>query len=251
MFAVFCTSLLILLFLSLVFLKEGSEESAARPKVFVIMGAPGAGKGSQAMRLAEEWQIPHVSTGDLFRDNLRQNTCLGKQVREYIDTGRLVPDALVVDLLFDRVEQKDCENGYILDGFPRTLEQAQAMEKRLGDSKELVVLNLDVPDEEIIARIINRLVCESCNIPYHKISAPPAVEGVCDSCRQALKQRSDDQEAVVQDRLKVYHQQTAPVEEFYREKNLLKTVDGCQSFEEVFMQLKQMAKSRQEELIGV
>ena len=201
----------------------------------VIMGAPGSGKGTQAERLCRDHSMPHVSTGDLFRENLSKGTPLGQKAKGYMDAGQLVPDELVLDMLFDRVSKDDCKGGYLLDGFPRTLGQAQALSERLGDESNLTVIDVAVQDETVVERITGRLVCQNCGHIHHRTFSPPAKEGVCDSCgSEALGQRDDDREEVVRERLRVYHEQTAPLVDYYGSRGLLRSVDGEQKPDEVY-----------------
>ena len=193
--------------------------------VLILLGAPGAGKGTQAMRLSEDLSLPHVATGDLFRMHLKNGTEFGTTAKGYMEAGKLVPDEVVLDMLFDRVEQPDCGDGYLLDGFPRTLPQAEALDGRLADVKTMV-LNLEVADETIVGRAAGRLLCKSCTSIYHKENSPPSKEGVCDNCGGELYQRKDDAADVVRERLKVYHTQTRPLVDFYAAKGVLRNIDG-------------------------
>lgn len=202
----------------------------------IMLGAPGAGKGTQAKMIAEKYGIPHVSTGDIFRANIKNGTELGTEAKKYMDQGLLVPDELTVKILLDRVAQPDCEKGYVLDGFPRTIPQAQVLDNaltELGDAIDYAV-NVDVPDENIVKRMSGRRACLSCGATYHIEHIPPKQEGVCDKCSQPLVLRDDDKAETVLNRLKVYHDQTQPLIEFYTEKGVLKTVDGTMGMEEVF-----------------
>jgi len=200
--------------------------------VVILLGGPGAGKGTQAARLSENLGLAHISTGDLFRENLKNDTELGKQARGYMDSGKLVPDELVLEMLFDRVAAPDCAAGYLLDGFPRTEPQAEALEAALGDTRPRV-LNLEVADEVIVQRASGRRLCRGCSAIWHATFNPPATEGVCGACGGELYQREDDQEEVVRERLSVYHAQTAPLVEFYSSRGLLVGVDGEQSPDDV------------------
>ena len=170
-------------------------------QVLILLGAPGAGKGTQAVRLADALSLPHVSTGDLFRENLSQGTPLGEKAKGYMDSGALVPDELVVDMLFDRVGRDDCGGGYLLDGFPRTVAQAEALGSRLGADDRVRVIDIEVPDSAIVERITGRLSCGGCGAVFHKTFNPPAAEGSCDRCGGALSQRADDSAEVVEKRL--------------------------------------------------
>ena len=202
----------------------------------IMLGAPGAGKGTQAKLIAEKYGVPHISTGDIFRANIKNGTELGKEAKEYMDKGLLVPDELTVRLLLDRVAQDDCKNGYVLDGFPRTIPQAEVLDKeliKLGDSVDFAV-DVDVPDENIIRRMSGRRACLNCGATYHIVNIPPKKEGICDVCGSELVLRDDDQPETVKNRLKVYHEQTQPLIEYYTGKGVLRTVDGTLPMEEVF-----------------
>lgn len=202
----------------------------------IMLGAPGAGKGTQAKLIAEKYGVPHISTGDIFRANIKNGTELGKEAKEYMDKGLLVPDELTVRLLLDRVAQDDCKNGYVLDGFPRTIPQAEVLDKeliKLGDSVDFAV-DVDVPDENIIRRMSGRRACLNCGATYHIVNIPPKKEGICDVCGSELVLRDDDQPETVKNRLKVYHEQTQPLIEYYTCKGVLRTVDGTLPMEEVF-----------------
>ncbi len=203
-------------------------------QVIILLGAPGAGKGTQAARLTESLSLPHISTGDLFRENLSKGTELGERARGFMDSGQLVPDELTVDMLFDRTSRADCSKGYLLDGFPRTLPQATALDQRLSNDVSLTVLNIDVPDEVIVGRSSGRLLCRGCSNIQHRQFSPPAQEGICDQCGGELYQRSDDHPDVVTERLGVYHAQTQPLVGHYSAQDLCCTVDGNRSPEEVF-----------------
>ncbi len=202
----------------------------------IMLGAPGAGKGTQAKMIAEKYGIPHVSTGDIFRANIKNGTELGMEAKKYMDQGLLVPDELTVKILLDRVAQPDCEKGYVLDGFPRNIPQANVLDKaltELGDSIDYAV-NVDVPDENIVKRMSGRRACLSCGATYHIVNVPPKAEGICDACGKELVLRDDDKPETVQNRLKVYHDQTQPLIDFYTEKGVLKTVDGTMDMKDVF-----------------
>ena len=202
----------------------------------VMLGAPGAGKGTQAKMIAEQYGIPHVSTGDIFRMNVKNGTALGMEAKQYMDKGLLVPDELTVKILLDRVAQDDCKNGYVLDGFPRTIPQAEVLDKALTDLNDKVdfAINVDVPDENIINRMSGRRACVSCGATYHIEYAAPKKEGICDNCGEALVLRDDDKPETVKKRLSVYHEQTQPLIEYYTKKGILKTVDGTVDPEDVF-----------------
>lgn len=205
----------------------------------IMLGAPGAGKGTQAERIAEKYQIPHISTGDIFRANIKEGTELGKKAKSYMDQGLLVPDSLTVDLVMDRIAQEDCKNGYILDGFPRTIPQAESLTEALKARGEALdfAIDVNVPDENIIARMSGRRACLSCGSTYHIVYAAPAKDGVCDKCGSALVLRDDDKPETVKKRLAVYHDQTQPLIEYYGEKKILHTVDGTKDMEQVFQDI--------------
>lgn len=202
----------------------------------IMLGAPGAGKGTQAKMIAEKYGLPHISTGDIFRANIKNGTELGKEAKEYMDKGLLVPDELTVRLLLDRVAQDDCKNGYVLDGFPRTIPQAEVLDEKLSELGEKVdyAINVDVPDENIVNRMSGRRACLNCGATYHIVSIPPKKEGICDVCASALVLRDVDKPETVQNRLKVYHDQTQPLIDFYEKKGVLRSVDGTLPMEEVF-----------------
>lgn len=202
----------------------------------IMLGAPGAGKGTQAKMIAEKCGIPHISTGDIFRANIKNGTELGAKAKEYMDKGLLVPDELVCDLVVDRIQQADCEKGYILDGFPRTIPQAEALENALNaiEQKLDYAIDIDVPDENIINRMSGRRACVGCGATYHVVFNPTKVEGKCDVCGESLILRDDDKPETVKKRLDVYHTQTQPLIDFYTKRNVLVEVDGTQSMEKVF-----------------
>ena len=210
----------------------------SKPNVIVLLGAPGAGKGTQAARLSVACELPHVSTGDLFRANLKQGTPLGEKARGFMDKGLLVPDELVLDMLFDRVAAEDCSGGYLLDGFPRTLPQAEALDARLDGGADVRAINLEVADETIVGRAAGRLLCRSCDAIAHLEFSPPAKAGVCDNGGGELYQRDDDKPEVVRERLRVYHDQTAPLVGYYEQQGVLTAVDGERAPDEVFADLQ-------------
>lgn len=202
----------------------------------IMLGAPGAGKGTQAKKIAAKYAIPHISTGDIFRANIKNNTELGQKAKTYMDKGELVPDELVVDLIMDRFKEADCTNGYVLDGFPRTIPQAEALDKALSANGESVdyAVNVEVPDENIINRMSGRRACVGCGATYHIQFNPTKVEGICDACGEKLILRDDDKPETVKNRLSVYHEQTQPLIDYYSKKGVLAEVDGTQSMENVF-----------------
>ncbi|MBO7600660.1 MAG: adenylate kinase [Lachnospiraceae bacterium] len=202
----------------------------------IMLGAPGAGKGTQAKMISEKYGLPHVSTGDIFRANIKNGTELGMESKKYMDAGQLVPDELTVKILLDRVAEDDCKNGYVLDGFPRTIPQAEVLEDALNKLNDKIdyAINVDVPDENIISRMSGRRACVNCGATYHIQYAPTKVEGICDKCGSELILRDDDKPETVKNRLDVYHKQTQPLIDFYSARNILKEVDGTVSMNEVF-----------------
>ena len=208
----------------------------------VMLGAPGAGKGTQANMIAEKYNIPHISTGDIFRANIKNGTELGKEAKGYMDKGQLVPDELTVKLLLDRVAQADCKNGYVLDGFPRTIPQAEVLDSELTKNGEKLdyAIDVDVPDENIIHRMGGRRACLKCGATYHVEYVPPKKEGICDVCGSELVLRDDDKPETVKNRLKVYHDQTQPLIEYYTKQNVLHSVDGTQDVNQVFSDITGM-----------
>lgn len=202
----------------------------------IMLGAPGAGKGTQAKKIAAKYDIPHISTGDIFRANIKNGTELGKKAKTYMDQGLLVPDELVVDLVVDRVNQQDCTGGYVLDGFPRTIPQAEALDKALASLGQKVdyAIDVEVPDENIINRMGGRRACVGCGATYHMEYAAPGKEGVCDTCGKELILRDDDKPETVKKRLDVYHEQTQPLIDYYTNAGILKEVDGTLNIDDVF-----------------
>lgn len=228
-----------------------AQKQVNQTVVLILLGPPGAGKGTQAAILSETLQLPHISTGDLLRSNIKEGTSLGMTAKGYMDQGKLVPDNLILDMLFDRVKEADCQKGYILDGFPRTLPQASAYDERLGTSGKTIALNLSLSQEEIINRLSKRLTCQECSAPYHLLHSPPKTVGKCDECSGTLIQRSDDKEEVIRKRLDVYETQTAPLIEYYSKENTLKQVSCSQSIDEVLTEildyLREIYRSLKEE----
>ena len=202
----------------------------------VMLGAPGAGKGTQAKMIADKYSIPHISTGDIFRANIKEGTPLGAKAKEYMDKGLLVPDELVCDLVVDRIKQDDCKDGYILDGFPRTIPQAEALTDALSKINDKIeyAINVEVPDENIVNRMGGRRACVGCGATYHIKYNPPKVEDVCDKCGEKLILRDDDKPETVQKRLDVYHEQTQPLIEYYTGQGVIAEVDGTVDMNEVF-----------------
>ena len=205
----------------------------------IMLGAPGAGKGTQAKKIAAKYQIPHVSTGDIFRANIKNGTELGMKAKSYMDAGGLVPDEITIGMLLDRIHEADCENGYVLDGFPRTIPQAESLTEALAGMDEKIdyAVNVDVPDENIISRMSGRRACLNCGATYHIVYNPPKQEGVCDVCGDKLVLRDDDKPETVQKRLSVYHDQTQPLIDYYEKAGVLKQVDGTQDMEAVFQDI--------------
>lgn len=202
----------------------------------IMLGAPGAGKGTQAKKIAEKYQIPHISTGDIFRFNIKEGTELGRKAKEYMDQGALVPDELTIGMLMDRIQKDDCENGYVLDGFPRTIPQAESLKKALSDRGQKVdfAINVDVPDEKIIDRMAGRRACLACGATYHIVYNPSRIPDVCDVCGAGLILRDDDKPETVKKRLSVYHDQTQPLIDYYKEAGVLVDIDGTQELNKVF-----------------
>lgn len=202
----------------------------------IMLGAPGAGKGTQAKKIADVCKVPHISTGDIFRANIKNGTELGAKAQEYMKKGLLVPDELTCDLVVDRIQQSDCKDGYILDGFPRTIPQAEALTNALNaiDQKMDYAINIEVPDENIIGRMSGRRACVGCGATYHLVYNPTKVEGVCDVCGEALILREDDKPETVKSRLDVYHEQTQPLIDYYKNQGILVEVDGTKNMDEVF-----------------
>ncbi len=205
----------------------------------VLLGPPGAGKGTQAARLVEKYNVPHISTGDIFRENIKNGTELGKKAQEYMNKGELVPDDLVIDIATDRLKRDDCKNGFLLDGFPRTVYQAEKLDeflKKEGVSLDKVI-DIEVEDQELVDRLTGRRVCKSCGASYNVKNIPPKEEGVCDKCHGDLEQRADDKEETVLNRIKVYTEQTMPLVDYYKKTDRLVEIDGALGLEVVFQQI--------------
>lgn len=202
----------------------------------VLLGPPGAGKGTQAVRIAEKYKIPHISTGDIFRKNVKEGTPLGTKAKEYMDKGELVPDELVVDLVCDRLGEDDCKEGFLLDGFPRTVFQAEEFDKFLATNGIRIdyVIDINVEEEELLRRMIGRRVCRVCGAPYHIDHMPPKKEGVCDICGGEVYQRADDVEETVRNRFQVYKEQTMPLVKYYEDKGNIVHIPGIGGPDAVF-----------------
>lgn len=202
----------------------------------IMLGAPGAGKGTQAKKIAEKYHIPHISTGDIFRANIKNGTELGMKAKSYMDQGQLVPDDVTIGMLLDRISQEDCAEGYVLDGFPRTIPQAVSLTKALEERGESMdyAINVDVPDQAIVTRMAGRRACLACGATYHIVYNAPKKENVCDVCGEGLVLRDDDKPETVQKRLTVYHDQTKPLIDYYGKAGILVTVDGTQDLNKVF-----------------
>ena len=202
----------------------------------ILLGPPGAGKGTQAAKIIEKYDIPHISTGDIFRANIKEGTELGKKAQEYMNKGELVPDELVVEIATDRLKADDCKNGFVLDGFPRTIPQAEALDaalKKISESMDYAI-DVDVPDENIVKRMGGRRACVGCGATYHLVYAAPKKDGICDVCGGELILRDDDKPETVKKRLDVYHEQTQPLIDYYTKAGILKTVDGTVDIDVVF-----------------
>lgn len=205
----------------------------------IMLGAPGAGKGTQAKKIAAKYQIPHISTGDIFRANIKAGTELGIKAKSYMDQGQLVPDEVTIGMLLDRISQDDCQNGYVLDGFPRTIPQAESLTAALKERGEKMdyAVNVDVPDANIVERMSGRRACLGCGATYHIVYNAPKAEGICDACGEKLVLRDDDKPETVQKRLSVYHEQTQPLIDYYKQEGILAEVDGTQDMEKVFQDI--------------
>ncbi len=224
----FCTAM-VAVFSTVAFC--GGQEMPVQAKnekapLIILLGAPGSGKGTQAVQIVQKYGVVHISTGDMFRYNIKNQTPIGVKAKEYIDAGKLVPDEIVIDMLKDRLAQPDCAKGALLDGFPRTLAQAKALEALIGTKYIPIVISLNVSDATVLERLTGRRSCPTCNAIYHITFTPPKKEGVCDKCGSGLITRSDDTEKTVKERLAVFHEQIGPLKEFYAKSGLLNEVSS-------------------------
>ena len=208
----------------------------------IMLGAPGAGKGTQAKQIADKFQIPHISTGDIFRANIKEGTELGTKAKAFMDKGELVPDELTVQLVVDRIAKDDCKRGFVLDGFPRSIPQAEVLDETLAKMGEKMdyAIDVDVPDENIVNRMGGRRACVNCGATYHIVNVPTKVEGICDKCGSETILRDDDKPETVQKRLSVYHTQTQPLIEYYKKQGILKSVDGTLPTADVFKAIERI-----------
>ncbi|MCI9426853.1 MAG: adenylate kinase [Eubacterium sp.] len=208
----------------------------------IMLGAPGAGKGTQAKQIADKFQIPHISTGDIFRANIKEGTELGTKAKAFMDKGELVPDELTVQLVVDRIAKDDCKRGFVLDGFPRSIPQAEVLDETLAKMGEKMdyAIDVDVPDENIVNRMGGRRACVNCGATYHIVNVPTKVEGICDKCGSETILRDDDKPETVQKRLSVYHTQTQPLIEYYKKQGILKSVDGTLPMADVFKAIERI-----------
>ena len=206
----------------------------------ILLGPPGAGKGTQAKMLVETYGIPQISTGDMLREAVKNQTQLGLEAKKYMDAGQLVPDEVVIGLVKERLGRDDCAQGFMLDGFPRTVPQAEALDKVLAEMGKAIdhVISIEVPNEELLKRLTGRRTCRNCGQGYHVIFDPPKQDGVCDKCGGELYQRDDDNEATVANRLKVYEESTKPLINYYQAKGLLRPIDGVGAIKEIFERIK-------------
>ncbi|WP_163539067.1 adenylate kinase [Gracilibacillus sp. YIM 98692] len=211
----------------------------------ILMGLPGAGKGTQAEKIVEKYQIPHISTGDMFRLAIKEGTELGQKAKSYMDEGALVPDEVTIGIVKDRLSKEDCQKGFLLDGFPRTLAQAEALDELLTDMNQTIdyVIHVDVPQEDLVERLTGRRICPKCGATYHVIFNPPAKEGICDKDGETLIQREDDQPGTVKNRLKVNLEQTQPMLDYYANKGDLATINGSQEIDQVFNEIDEKLRN--------
>ncbi len=230
---------LIFLLLGVFFMTSFIPKPSNDPLIIILLGPPGAGKGTHALPLKEKLQIPHISTGDLLREHMREKTTLGKKAKEYIEAGKLVPDQLVLEMIFYRTSKNDCKDGYILDGFPRTLLQAKVYEEKLPTNAHVVALHFKVPDDLLIERICGRLSCKECGSIYHVKYSPPKNQAKCDHCQGKLFQRKDDKPEIIRNRLAVYHKETQPLIDYYDLKEVLYDINAQKMPHEVYEDLLQ------------
>jgi adenylate kinase len=211
----------------------------------ILLGAPGAGKGTQAVNLSRMLSIPHISTGDIFRENIRNGTKLGLETKSFMDKGLLVPDELTVNIVKERIKEDDCKNGFLLDGFPRTIPQAESLDAVLNSlgTKLDAVINLVVSDDIIVKRMAGRRICKVCGKSYHVVNIPPKVEGICDNCGSVLIIRDDDKEETVKERLKTYNEKTLPLIDYYGEKGILLNFDGTKDIMETTNEIIEKLKT--------
>ena len=212
----------------------------------ILLGPPGCGKGTQAKMLTEKYHIPQISTGDILREAVKNKTPLGLEDKTYMDSGKLVPDDVVIGIIQDRLKQPDCEKGFILDGFPRTVVQAEALDdtlKTMGKKIEHAI-SISVDEEELLRRLTGRRTCRSCGAMFHILFNPPKKEGICDKCSGELYQRDDDKEETIRNRLNVYNQQTAPLIDYYQKKELLRTIEGVGKIEDIFRKIEEVIKGK-------
>ncbi|RLA92796.1 MAG: adenylate kinase [Deltaproteobacteria bacterium] len=212
----------------------------------ILLGPPGCGKGTQAKMLTEKYHIPQISTGDILREAVKNKTPLGLEAKTYMDSGKLVPDDVVIGIIQDRLKQPDCEKGFILDGFPRTVVQAEALDdtlKTMGKKIEHAI-SISVDEEELLRRLTGRRTCRSCGAMFHILFNPPKKEGICDKCSGELYQRDDDKEETIRNRLNVYNQQTAPLIDYYQKKELLRTIEGVGKIEDIFRKIEEVIKGK-------
>jgi len=210
-----------------------------KQKIIILLGPPGSGKGSQAILLKESEKLPHVSTGDLLRGHMAEESNLGKKAKPYLESGTLVPDDLIIAMLLERIAKDDCKEGLILDGFPRTLVQSKKLKEAISDKAIIIVFNFELPDSKVIERITGRLICKGCSAPYHRLFAPPKKEGVCDLCGGKLQRRKDDTEQVIRTRLEVYKDLTLPLVKFYEDSGSLISIDASQNKKKIFESLEE------------
>ena len=206
----------------------------------IFLGPPGAGKGTQAKKIIATYNVPQISTGEILRAAIKEETEIGKQAQSFIEAGKLVPDEVVVGIVDERLKKDDCKGGFLLDGFPRTIPQAEALEQKLTEAGRKIdhVVSLEVPEEELIARLAGRRICKACGQEFHVKFKPPAKEGVCDLCAGEIYQRADDNETSIKERLNVYKEQTQPLIAFYTQRSCLRPIEGLGNFDEIFDRIK-------------